>query len=39
MIAIILVIIAFMIIWYYDTKEQEDLDDNISKIDEYDNNY
>lgn len=36
MIAIILVIIAFIVIWHYATKEQEDLDDAISKMDDYD---
>ena len=37
MTAIILVLIAFVVIWYFDTKEKEDLDDAISKID--DDNY
>ena len=36
MIAIILVLIALIIIWHYNTKEQDDLDDAISKMDDMD---
>ena len=39
MIAIILVLIAFAVIWYFDTKEKEDLDDAISKMDDNDDDY
>lgn len=37
MITIILVLIALVIIWHYNTKEQEDLSDTISKMDDYEN--
>lgn len=36
MVAIVLVLIAFFIIWYYNTKEDEELNDAISKMDKRD---
>lgn len=39
MIAISLVLIAFMIIWYYDTKEDKDIEDAINDLDERDDSY
>ena len=34
-IGIILALIAFAVLWYYGTKEQEDLNDAVSKMDDY----
>lgn len=34
MIAIILVLIAFAIIWHYNTREDENMDDSIRKMDD-----
>lgn len=36
MVAIILVLIAFVVIWYFNTKEDSDMEDAVNDLDERD---